>query len=137
MKAKKVRWFHPEGENMPNGVFFQRGGWLAECRENKKRFGKDCGLSVVVFPSGALIEEAGRAFSGRFISESGTRYDGESPTLTLDGLSGRALLKRAVELLVARNQPEALAREPFSQRIWEIRADKKGRFCGITGNRAP
>ena len=38
MKATKVRWFHPDGEKMPNGVFFQRGGWLAECAEHARRF---------------------------------------------------------------------------------------------------
>ena len=38
MKATKVRWFHPDGEKMPNGVCSRRGGWSAECAENAKHF---------------------------------------------------------------------------------------------------
>lgn len=38
MKATKVQWFHPKGGKMPNGVYFQQGGWSAECAENARRF---------------------------------------------------------------------------------------------------
>lgn len=127
MKAKKVRWFHPEGEKMPNGVFFQRGGWLAECRENKKRFLDNDSEAVMVFPTEAPVGEATRSFSGRFISESGTRYGVKSPTLAVGCVSGRALLKRAAELLKTWEQPEALVREASSQAIWVVRARKSER----------
>ena len=112
---------------MPNGVFFQRGGWLAECRENKKRFLDNDSAAVVVFPSEAPVGGGGRAFWGIFISESGTRYDVKSPTLAVGCVSGRALLKRVEELLEKWNQPEALVRAAGSQAIWVVRARKSER----------
>ncbi len=106
MKATKVRWFHPDGEKMPNGVFFQRGSWLAECAENARRFAAADGVGVVVFPTGAQVEGGGKAFSGSYVSEGGIRYDSGSPTRTLEGVSGRELLKHAAKLAEAWGQPE-------------------------------
>lgn len=48
MKVAKVQWFHPDGEKMPNGVYFQRGGWLAECEENTRHFAAADGVGVPV-----------------------------------------------------------------------------------------
>ena len=53
MKVSKVQWFHPDGEKMPTGVYFQRGGWLAECAANALRFKQGARTGLVVFPSGA------------------------------------------------------------------------------------
>ena len=120
MKATKVQWFHPDGEKMPNGVFFQRGGWLAECAENARRFAAADGVGVVVFPSGAQVEGGGKAFAGRYVSEGGIRYDSGSPTRALEGVSGRELLKRASELAAAWGQPEVLVREADGKEIWVV-----------------
>lgn len=38
MPFKEVRYFHPQGKNMPNGCCYQRGGFLKECKINKERF---------------------------------------------------------------------------------------------------
>ena len=35
---RKIRYFHPKGEVMPNGCHIQRGGFLTECRINKTKF---------------------------------------------------------------------------------------------------
>lgn len=120
MKATKVRWFHPDGEKMPNGVFFQRGGWLAECAENAKHFVAADGVGVVVFPSGAQVEGGGKAFSGSYVSEDGIRYDSGSPTRALEGVSGRELLKCAAEMAEAWGQPEVLVREADGKDIWVV-----------------
>lgn len=120
MKATKVRWFYPDGEKMPNGVFFQRGGWLAECAENARRFAVADGVGVVVFPSGAQVEGGGKAFAGRYVSEGGIRYDSGSPTRALEGVSGRELLKRAAEMAEAWGQPEVLVREAGGKEIWVV-----------------
>jgi hypothetical protein len=126
MKAKQVRWFHPDGGSMPNGVFFQRGGWLAACAANSQRF-EPFDAGVAVFPSGTRIDGAGRAFSGRYVSESGTRYGADSPTLPVPGLTGKAFAKRAAELAEAHGQPEILAREPFGREIWVVSVPRKER----------
>lgn len=120
MKATKVRWFHPDGEKMPNGVFFQRGGWLAECAENARRFAAADGAGVVVFPSGAQVEGGDKAFAGRYVSEGGIRYDSGSPTRVLEGVSGRKLLKRAAEMAEACGEPEVLVREAGGKDIWVV-----------------
>jgi hypothetical protein len=126
MKAKQVRWFHPDGGSIPNGVFFQRGGWLAECAANSQRFEPFDG-GVAVFPSGTRIDGAGQAFSGRFVSESGTHYGADSPTLPIPGLTDKAFVKRAAELAESHNQPEILAREPFGREIWVVSVPRKER----------
>ena len=58
---REIKNFHPEGESMPNGSAFQRGGYIEECMNNAKSFvldegvhGKQYGLSdyrggVIVF----------------------------------------------------------------------------------------
>lgn len=35
---KVVKYFHPSGKSMPNGIGFQRGWFLKECRDNANRF---------------------------------------------------------------------------------------------------
>ena len=120
MNVRKVKWFHPKGGKMPNGVFFQRGGWLAECAANAARFKVAGHAGLVVFPSGAQVEGAGRAFEGSYVSEGGVRYDGESPTCALEGMSGKELLKRAADLAAERGQTEVLVREPDGKEIWVV-----------------
>ena len=41
---REVEHFHPEGENMPNGVAYQRGGYIKECMENIQAFVLDEGV---------------------------------------------------------------------------------------------
>jgi len=38
MPFKEVRYFHPQGKDMPNGCCYQRGGFLKECKINRERF---------------------------------------------------------------------------------------------------
>lgn len=131
MKATKVRWFHPEGGRIPNGVYFQRGGWLAECAVNAARFKQEGGAGLVVFPSGAKIPGAGQAFTGSYVSEGGIRYDGESPTLVLESASGKTLLKQAGELAAEWGQSEVLVREAHGKGIWVVsmsETTKKGKM---------
>lgn len=35
---KAIRYFHPSGKSMPNGSYYQRGGFLYECRQNAQSF---------------------------------------------------------------------------------------------------
>lgn len=41
---REIKHFHPEGESMPNGVAFHRGGYLKECMENIQAFVLDEGV---------------------------------------------------------------------------------------------
>ena len=41
---KEIKNFHPDGESMPNGISFQRGGYIKECIENKNSFILDEGV---------------------------------------------------------------------------------------------
>ena len=120
MKVSKVQWFHPNGEKMPNGVYFQRGGWLAECAANALRFKQGARTGLVVFPSGAKVEGAGRAFTGSFTSKSGRCYDSESPTMEFELATPRVLVKHAVELAEAWGQPEVLVRDGWYKAIFVV-----------------
>ncbi|MCX6152596.1 MAG: hypothetical protein NT007_00390 [Candidatus Kapabacteria bacterium] len=35
---RKIKYFHPNGKKVPNGVYFQRGGYFFECRKNAQKF---------------------------------------------------------------------------------------------------
>lgn len=111
---------------MPNGVFFQRAGWAAQCAVNKRRFaglGRTCGL--VVFASGARAgNNAMQAFSGTFVSGGGTVVDGNSPGMAVVELRGRALLRRAAELAEKWGQEEVLAREAGGTAIWVVKVER-------------
>lgn len=41
---KEVKYFHPEGRNMPNGSHYQRGGYIQECKQNINSFILDEGV---------------------------------------------------------------------------------------------
>lgn len=41
---KEITYFSPDGKKMPNGVAFQRGGFLHECKENADKFVVDKGI---------------------------------------------------------------------------------------------
>ena len=43
-KFREIKHFHPEGKSMPNGVAFQRGGYIKECMENTQAFALDEGV---------------------------------------------------------------------------------------------
>jgi len=60
---REIKHFHPEGKSMPNGVAFQRGGYIQECLENAQSFVFDEGVhdkqyelkdhrgGIIVFPT--------------------------------------------------------------------------------------
>ena len=35
---KEIKYFHPQGKEMPNGCHYQRGGFLNECKINRESF---------------------------------------------------------------------------------------------------
>lgn len=35
LPLNEVKYFHPSGTKIPNGIQYQRGGFLNECRANK------------------------------------------------------------------------------------------------------
>ena len=34
----EIKYFHPSGKTLPNGSFYQKGGFLSECKINKESF---------------------------------------------------------------------------------------------------
>ena len=41
---KEIKYFHPNGNTMPNGSHYQRGGFINECKINKNNFMLDEGV---------------------------------------------------------------------------------------------
>lgn len=64
---REIKHFHPEGKSMPNGVAFQRGGYIQECMENAQAFVLDEGVhdkqnelkdhrgGIIVFPTDVTV----------------------------------------------------------------------------------
>lgn len=72
--VREIRYFHPSGKSLPNGSYFQMGGFLGECRQNRDSYvldetvhGEQCGLSkyqggVITFSTGANAETSSDVF---------------------------------------------------------------------------
>ena len=44
---KEIKHFSPDGKSMPNGIGFQRGAFLHECKKNKDAFEIDQSICMV------------------------------------------------------------------------------------------
>ena len=90
-EISKIKYFHPEGKAMPNGISYQRGGFLKECSDNLQKFDT---VSCIVFPSngscctpqGDLYKECryvgkvgfGHYFKGSYFNNHSTVFNEES-----------------------------------------------------------
>lgn len=51
----EIRYFHPSGKTIPNGSHIQKGGFLLECRQNKRSFIGMDSPNVGVLVMGGII----------------------------------------------------------------------------------
>lgn len=150
----EIKYFHPEGKDMPNSVYIHKGFFLNECERNADNFvlsegvcADQYGLSkykggVIIFSTdvnavqsnenrltnkirqlintyknrlrrGKIISDAlttfnasssdeqvtsytvGHSFKGSYLSRDGKRYDENSVSIEINGLSTESLLKLA------------------------------------------
>jgi len=86
--VREIRYFHPSGKSLPNGSYFQRGGFLGECRRNRDSYildkavhGEQCGLSkhqggVITFSTGTDTEMSSEAFTDKVSQKLNDLEDG-------------------------------------------------------------
>ena len=122
---KEIKYFSPDGSTMPNGIGFQRGNFLHECKVNREAFvldetihDKQYGLAdyrggIIVFSTdvnavsldknklkynGSEFIGAcsiGNAFKGNYVGDNGEEYDERSTTIEVNGLPSQGLLRLA------------------------------------------
>lgn len=123
MQIKEIRYFSRDGKSMPNGIGFQRGNFLHECKNNREAFVLDENIhneairsaalrgGIIVFPSDAdtasleswLTSEkgnigafsVGNAFRGKYVGGNSEEFGDHSTTIEVGGLSTRELLNLA------------------------------------------
>ena len=107
---RKVKYFHPNGQSMPNGISYQRGIFLKACRDNKKKFVFDlfpkAQGGIVVFQTGVEnIDEAcmgahrvGNFFYGNYKGTKGELFDANSLCAEFPTLSGISLMSVAQQI---------------------------------------
>ncbi|MBR5862989.1 MAG: hypothetical protein IKY76_00320 [Alistipes sp.] len=132
---REVKYFSPDGRDMPNGVGFQRGNFIKSCADNARNFtlspashSANSRVGVIVFPSNILSIDCGaithhlatckspthtlgNAFRGRYVNPNGAIYDSTSITIELHNLSTRSLLRLANHLSRTLNQPSILVKD--------------------------
>ena len=124
MKLTEIKYFHPNGANLPNGSHYQKGGFLYECRKNANSFVTDgstserqCGMGkhrggIIVFPNTENAERLanlikqfdgeplgayslGNFFKGKYVGSHGEQFGACSICLYAQGLSSKLLLRWA------------------------------------------
>lgn len=135
MSKKEIKYFHPSGRNtLPNGIYYQKGNFIGECRENSKKFVLKEGVvpgqryrgGVMVFCSdivdGSLIERfgytVGHAFRGKYLGQNGKLYDEKSFTIEITGVSSRDLLRIAEQLSAAFGREAVLVKDLNKDKIY-------------------
>ena len=120
---KEIKYFSPDGKSMPNGIGFQRGGYLHKCKKNKEAFETDKSIctvhnakreslgGIIVFSTDAVADSLvcdclqhitppiaysiGNTFRGQYVGSSGELYNKDSLTIVVNGMTTKKLLKLA------------------------------------------
>ena len=102
---KAIKYFHPSGKSMPNGIFLQRGGFAVECRNNTNSFmGMDNpDVGIIVFGYNIIDDltlrailfkiehqeykvESGNFFYGQYVTDS-ISYGSKSLCIRINNIS--------------------------------------------------
>lgn len=135
---KEIEYFHPNGKNMPNGIYYQRGCFLHECQENEHKFmiyddqGNNIAFNkgyVIVFPTNAIITfpihkyRHGNYFDGQYIGADQDRYDKKSMCIYIDDMSLTQALKFAINIASKNNIHHVIVKASELNKIY------RGNIC--------
>ena len=82
-RTRRLYGFHPEGKDEPNSIYYMRGRYWKEVRENSRKLlmpdepGSCC--AVVMLPEGASLRNAGYPSSRYCFSRAGKLFTGVFP----------------------------------------------------------
>ena len=134
---KEIKYFSPNGKCMPNGVCFQRGGFLLECffeidrpvhsiRDVKQgRLG-----GIIVFSTDIESEDllhdiklplsysVGKAFLGQYVGTEGELYNKYSLTIEVNGLTTKNLFKLAEKFLMSLHPTGVIIKDMNTMRLY-------------------
>lgn len=142
---REIKYFHPNGNTMPNGSHYQRGGFINECKINKDNFilneevhGEQYGIEkykggIVVFPADINVVDlnnrivqlvdtgaysVGNSFKGQFVGDNGEKYNDKSPSVEINGVSSKNLLLFAEMLAQDLMQKSVLVKDLNLDKIY-------------------
>lgn len=138
---KEIRYFSTDGKTMPNGIGFQRGNFLHECKVNSESFKLNCDNNpsehkggVIVLSSGADINRdhlsnevakeygttyfIGNAFYGKYVADNKDTFDERSVTIEATGISHKSLLEMAEMIAKIFQQETILVKDLNKNKIF-------------------
>ena len=139
---KEIKYFSPNGKCMPNGVCFQRGGFLLECKRNKDAFEIDRPIhsirdvkqgrlgGIIVFSTDIESEDllhdiklplsysVGKAFLGQYVGTKGESYNKNSFTIEVNGLTTKDLFKLAEKFLMSLHPTGVIVKDLNTMRLY-------------------
>ena len=141
---REVKYFSPDGRDMPNGVGFRRGNFIKSCADNARNFSLSLPPGntnprggVIIFPAHTPQIDCdtlnrlfatttynpptytlGNAFRGRYVAPNGHIYNSTSFTIELHNLSTRSLFRLANNLSQPLHCSSILLKDFSSNRIY-------------------
>ena len=144
---REIKYFSSDGKGMPNGVGFQRGSFLHECKKNREAFEIDqpfCPVhiamkghlgGIIVFGTDALADtlvcekllhkkvpslacSVGNVFKGQYVRSKDELYNKDSMTIVAHGLSAKELFRLAEMLSKAQHPTGVIVKNLNTKRIY-------------------
>lgn len=130
---KEIEYFHPHGNKMPNGSYYQRGGFCKECRENEESFlvyndqGRNIAHNkgfIIVFPTNTNITlssdkyYSGHFFEGKYIGADKIQYDRRSTCIFIDDKSLVQSLRYAMNIASENNSHHVIVKDIETSKIY-------------------
>lgn len=139
---KEIKYFSPDGKCMPNGISFQRGCFLHECKRNKDAFEIDRSVhsihdvkpgrlgGIIVFSTDVESEDllhdiklplpysAGKAFLGQYVGDKGESYNKESLTIEVNGITTKDLFELTEMLSISLHPTGVIIKDLNTMRLY-------------------
>ena len=120
----EVKYFHPSGMSLPNGVYYEHGYFLNECRKNKNSYI----LDESVYGEQYGLYSVGNFFKGKFVGDNGEMYSEKSISIEINGLSSISLFKLSENLAKAFQQETVLVKDLNRNKIYLVDSKKTAIF---------
>ncbi len=136
MEVTEIKYFSPdEKDEMPNGVYFQKGGFVHECEINAGKFlinttGSVTGKSITVLPTNSVLDEEkvsewisnqkiiGFSIGKFFYGTYGKQFGKDSLCILIDGMKWKLLINLNENFLIEFKIEKALLKDLNSGKIF-------------------
>lgn len=139
-----IKYFSPDGRNeIPNGIYFQKGGFIHECQLNAEKFqiptAQETQIFITVLPNNFSIEEViiidwlknefeinkqneiGFSVGYFFYGKYGDEFDKDSICFEINGIKWKLMIQLNKSFLIQFDIPKALINDFKTGKIFMIK----------------